>query len=256
MARDRARRVRAFAKGLEDQFGVRFEAAYDSGPTWSLSWTDGPGFAAICEAGDAADLAAAKLRFYRLRSTKALALTAIRMAAAGRLGRGSGRSGPLWQVESEMNDIDFPERPGDDLQAALADRLIAIATETSQAAWAKYRSQPRQGFSFSEVPLGVDETAALLLRDKGLGWLVGETAQLGVELPPLVVLSVRYAPGADAVQAVAWRDRAQPLPLQVAVAAAIADAHLTEAAVAEAVRRAGVPLEQISTGTLQPAGGR
>ncbi|MEU7802557.1 hypothetical protein AB0B10_25185 [Micromonospora arborensis] len=283
---DRARRVRGFAGELESQHGTHFGVAYDSGPTWTLSWVDGPGYATVRKAVDAADLAGAKLRLFRSRSVTSIVLTAIRMAAAGRLGRSSGgsfRSGPLSLVESEVDDTDFPDRPDDDLQAALAERLLALATATSQSAWAEYQNRPRQGFALADVPMGVAGTVASLIRDRGLGWLVQEAAQAGVDLPPLTLLSVRYASRADAVQAVAWRERAQPLPVQAAVAAALADEQLTtetaialiallpdlrveqairETAAIEAARHAGVAPEQIDAvldghpGHADPAEGR
>src|SRR5436190_627324 len=82
-------------------------------------------------------LASAQLSLYRTRSTTAIVTAAVRMAAAGRLGRFTGgyRSGPLSLVESQVDDTDFPDRSDDDLQAALAGRLLAIATTTSHAAW-------------------------------------------------------------------------------------------------------------------------
>ncbi|MEV4212547.1 hypothetical protein [Micromonospora sp. NPDC049662] len=209
---DRSRRMRALARDLEGQYGTRFEAVYDSGPNWRLDWADGPSYATIRKVVDAAELSGATLRLYRGHSMKAIALTAIRMAAAGKLGRHDGagaRSGPLWMVESELTGTDFPERPADDLQAKLAELLLTHATVDGYLD---------------------DRLIASLIRNRGLGWLVEEAAHAGVELPPLTLLSARYAAPADAVQAVAWRERAEPLPVRTAVAAAIADDQLTEAA--------------------------
>lgn len=116
----RPRRVRAFASELESRFGGRFEASYDTGGIWCLNWVDGPSRTTVRALADKVNLAGATLWLHRGYSMKALALTAIRMAAAGKLGRfdGSGdlRSGPLWIVESQVEDAKFPERPDDDLQ--------------------------------------------------------------------------------------------------------------------------------------------
>jgi hypothetical protein len=231
----RARVVRAFARQLEERYDVSFEADYDTGPKWRLTWSCGPSYKTVRPQVAVADLAGAQLGLYRTRSTTAIVLTAIRMAAAGQLGRFAGgeyRSGPLTLVESQVDDTDFPDRPDDDLQAALADRLLAIATTTSQAAWAEYRARPRQGFAFGDVPQDVEGTAATLLRDRGLGWLLEEATQAGTVLPPLLVLSARYAPQATADHATAWRERAQPLPISAAVAAAVADENLSQPAAA------------------------
>lgn len=225
----RARIVRAFAGHLSARYGVAFDAVYDTGPKWRLSWSDGPSYDTVRPLVAAADLAGAQLGLYRTRSTTAIALTAVRMAATGRLGRFDGggyRSGPLSLVESQVDDTDFPDRPDDGLQAALAELLLAIATTTSQAAWAEYRARPQQGFRFGDVPQGVEGTAATLLRDRGLGWLIEEAGRAGTELPPLLVLSSRYAPDAGTESATAWRERAQPLPVSAAVAAAVADERL------------------------------
>lgn len=267
---DRARRVRAFAKDLETRFdGVRFEPTYDSGPKWRLEWTDGPCRDTVRAVVDAAGLAGTQVLLSRSQSRTAIALTTIRLAAAGRLGRFDGdshRSGPLDLVEWEMDRADFPERPSDELEQRLAQRLLAIATTASRTAWTEYESRPRQGFRLADVPLDVEATAATLIRDHGLGWLVADAIRAGVEVPPLSVLSATYAAGADAALAEAWRERAQPLPVRTAVAAAIADDHLTEpgaaallallpelraelarteAAAREAARRAGLTPEQL-----------
>jgi hypothetical protein len=245
-------------RDLESRFGVGFEANYDSGANWDLGWSDGPSWPTVRALADQADLAGAKLRMHRSHSMKALALTAIRMAGAGKLGRLDGGrllSEPLWMVESEIDDVDFPERPDDDLQATLAKLLLAEA-KTAGA--------------------GVDDRLiASLIRDRGLGWLIEQAALAGAELPPLTVLSIRYAAHTGPGQATAWRERAEPLTPQDAVAAALTDdeplpepaaaallaqvpalrAELTrtETAIATAARRAGLPGEQIEA-SLEPGG--
>jgi len=273
----RARIVRAFASQMQDRYGLPFEADYDTGPKWRLTWSDGPTYDTVRPLVAAGDLAGAQLGLYRTRSTAAIVLTAVRMAAAGQLGRFAGggyRSGPLSLVESQVDDTDFPDRPADDLQAALAARLLAIATTTAQAAGAEYNARPRQGFKFDDVPQDVEATAATLIRDRGLGWLIEEAAQAGTLLPPLLVLSARYAPLAAVEQATAWRERAQPLPISAAVAAAVADEQLSrpaaaallavlpqlraefdqaEAAAITAARRAGVTSAPTPDGQTNPA---
>ncbi|SNT65866.1 hypothetical protein SAMN05421812_12812 [Asanoa hainanensis] len=212
---DRPRRLRTLARELEKRYGAPVEPTHDNGPVWRLEWTDGPGMATVRALVDAADLAGAQVRLYRSHSMMAIALTAIRLAAAGRRGRldgGSSRSGPLWLVESELRDLDSPDRPDDPLQEVLARRLLAEATAADPGGYVD------------------DQMVASLVRDRGLGWLLAEAAQAGAELAPLTVLSARYAPHADADHAVAWRERGAPLPLQAAVAAAIGDDHLSPAA--------------------------
>jgi hypothetical protein len=58
------------------------------------------------------------------------------MAATGRFSRVDGgvRTGPLRMVESVVDATDFPDRLDDPLQAALAERLLAIAATASQTA--------------------------------------------------------------------------------------------------------------------------
>ncbi|GIF75668.1 hypothetical protein [Asanoa siamensis] len=264
MAADRARKVRLFARRLEQRFGGRFEVSYDTGARWQLDWVDGPGEPAVRALAAAADLAGADLRLYRRYSTKAIAVTAIRMKTAGKLGRHDGGRHPQEIVEWEALDLDHPDRGTDALQDALAELLVATAiakAKTARADWEATRPQ-RWVPGGSPVPLDATETAVDLIRTRGVGWLVEQVIANGATVPPLVVLSARYAAHADAGAAVAWAHRAQPLPLHTAVALALADddppaaagAALlallpdlraewarTEAAITAAARRAGPP---------------
>jgi hypothetical protein len=264
MASRRADRVRAFARGLEQRFGGRFDTAYDTGPRWRLDWVDGPGEPAVHKLADGADLAGAELR--RRYSTPAIAVTAIRMKTAGRLDRYDGGRYPQEIVEWEARDLDHPDRGADSLQDTMAELLIAAAKATAQTARAQWEANRPQHWAVSggsPVPLDATETAVDLVRTRGIRWLVEQAADAGVELPPLTVLSARYAHAAPAT-AQAWRERAQPLPLQAAVDAALADQQIdpaaaaallallpelqagwarTEAAIRQAAHAAGVPAE-------------
>ncbi|WP_018588753.1 hypothetical protein [Salinispora arenicola] len=265
MPADRARKVRQFARALEEQFGGQFDADYDTGPKWRLDWVNGPSEPAVRTLADAADLAGADLRFYRRYSRKAIAVTAIRMKTAGRLERFDGGRYPQEIVEWEALDIDHPDRGTDALQDAMAELLIAAATATARTARAEWEAARPRRWTPGDgrpTPLDATETAVDLVRTRGVGWLVEQAITDGATVAPLVVLSARYATHADAGAAVAWAHRAQPLPLNTAVDLALADDELpaaagaallallpdlraewdrTEAAITAAARRAGLP---------------
>ena len=79
----------------------------------------------------------------------------------------------------------------------------------------------------------MDGTIAELVRTRGIGWLVAQAIDDGAVLPPLTVLSARYAPRTDSLHAgMAWRERAEPLPLHTAITAALADDDLPPGAAA------------------------
>lgn len=265
MPADRARKVRQFTRALEQQFGGRFDVDYDTGAKWRLEWVNGPSEPVVRVLTDAADLAGADLRFYRRYSTKALAVTAIRMRTAGQLDRYDGGRYPREIVEWEARDLDDPDRGADALQDAMAELLITEATETARAARAEWDAARQQRWTpggGQPMPLDATETAIDMVRTRGVGWLVEQAVAGGASVAPLVVLSARYAITAGADHAMAWGDRGQPMPLHAAVAAALADPELTEpaaaallavlpdlraewarteAAVTAAARRAGLP---------------
>ncbi|MEU1813220.1 hypothetical protein [Micromonospora aurantiaca (nom. illeg.)] len=265
MSGDRARKVRQFARALEQQFGGQFDADYDTGPKWRLDWVNGPSEPAVRTLADAADLAGADLRFYRRYSSKAIAVTAIRMKTAGKLDRYDGGRYPQEIVEWEARDLDHPDRGADALQDTMAELLIAAATakaQTARAEWAAARPQRWTPGDGRPMPLDATETAVDLIRTRGVGWLVEQAITDGATVAPLVLLSARYAITTGADHAVAWRDRGEPMPLHAAVAAALADPELTEpaavallavlpdlraewarteAAITAAARRAGLP---------------
>lgn len=237
MAADRARKVRAFARTLEDRFGGRFDAEYDTGAKWRLDWVDGPAGDTVRALADPADLAGADLRLWRRHSLKAIAVTSIRMAAAGKLGRYDGGRHPVDLAEWEAREVDFPDRGADPLQDTLASLLVAAAKTTSEKAWAEYHATHTPGsYRLGDyVPLDVENTVVDLVRTRGLGWLIEQAIADGAHLPPLAVLSARYADRAEPTGSLAWRDRGQPLPLHTAVTLALADAENLPAPAAAAL---------------------
>jgi hypothetical protein len=260
---DRARKVRQFARALEQQFGDQFDIDYDTGAKWRLEWVNGPSEPTVRALADAAELAGADVRFYRRYSTKAIAVTAIRMKTAGRLDRYDGGRYPQEIVEWEARDLDHPDRGSDALQDAMAEQLIAAAKDTARTArteWEAARSQRWTPGDGRPMPLDATETAVDLVRTRGVGWLVEQAIASGATVAPIVVLSARYGPRAGGGSE--WVLRAEPLPLHTAVDLALADGDLpaaaaaallellpdlraewarTEAAVAAAARRAGLP---------------
>src|SRR4051812_36021778 len=132
MAADRARKVRQFARALEQRFGGRFDTDYETGAKWRLDWVNGPGDPAVRKLADAADLAGADLRFYRRHSTKAIAVTAILMKTMGKLDRHVGGRYPQEIVEWEARELDHPDRGADALQDAMAELLIAAAKDSAR----------------------------------------------------------------------------------------------------------------------------
>ncbi|MEU1813211.1 hypothetical protein [Micromonospora aurantiaca (nom. illeg.)] len=73
---DRSRRMPAFARDLEGRYGTRFEAVYDSRPTWRLERTDGPSADTVRQAADAGAL----LPLPELERTETAAMEAARCA--------------------------------------------------------------------------------------------------------------------------------------------------------------------------------
>lgn len=268
MPADRARKVRQFARALEQQFGGQFDIDYDTGPKWRLEWVNGPGEPTVRALADGTDLAGADVRFYRRYSTTAIAVTAIRMKTAGRLDRYDGGRYPQEIVEWEARDLDHPDRGTDAVHDAMAELLIAAAKETARTAraeWEAARSPRWTPGDGRPMPLDATETAVDLVRTRGVGWLVEQAIADGATVAPIVVLSARYGPRAGGGSD--WLLRAQPLPLHTAVDLALADDDLpaaaaaallellpdlraewacTEDAVTAAARRAGLPDEQIA----------
>ena len=268
MPADRARKVRQFARALEQQFGGQFDIDYDTGAKWRLDWVNGPSEPTVRTLVDGTDLADADLRFYRRYSTKAIAVTAIRMKTSGRLDRYDGGRYPQEIVEWEARDLDHPDRGSDAVQDAVAELLIAVATATARTAreWEAARSQRWTPGDGRPMPLDATETAVDLVRTRGVGWLVEQAIADGATVAPKVVLSARYGPRAGGGSD--WVLRAKPFPLHTAVDLALADDDLpaaaaaallellpdlraewarTENAVTAAARRAGLPGEQIAT---------
>lgn len=204
MSRDRARQVRAVVRDLSTRAGTEIRASFEAG-TWRLEWSDGPTPRGVMSDLATADLAA-EITIHRSLSARAVALGAIRLAAVGGFAPTSRRR-PADQVEAALDDVEHPELAADDREEYLAERLLAEAEVAD-------RSGPAQSL------------VCELLAERGLGWLV-TTAGVAT---PLEVLTARYATGPGAV---AWRERAEPMPVRVAVEAALADSTIdTPAALA------------------------
>lgn len=195
MNRDRARQVRALVRDLSRRVGTEIRATYDAG-TWRLEWSDGPTPQMVT-----ADLAKTdvEITIHRSLSARAVALGAIRLAAAGGFAR--QRRPPVDQVEATLDDVDRPELAADDREEHLVERLLAEAAD---------RPGPLQS------------RVCELVAERGLGWLV-TTAGVAT---PLEILTARYATGAAAV---AWRERAESMPVRAAAEAALADSTIDAA---------------------------
>jgi hypothetical protein len=107
----RSRLVRAFAFAQGQEHGCRFEADFDSGTDWHLSWGNGPTVDTVNTHAAKADLGGATLRCHRSYGQKALAVTAIRMTREGAFNPDAGG----WrkadsQVQEAIWDIDHPDR--------------------------------------------------------------------------------------------------------------------------------------------------
>jgi hypothetical protein len=101
---DRSRRVRAFARDISDRTQTTIEATYDTGARWYLHWTDGPIRSGVRADAEAADLAGAQITTSRSLSARAIAVGAVRLAAAGELSSsrrwGSDPVTFTWKVSS------------------------------------------------------------------------------------------------------------------------------------------------------------
>jgi hypothetical protein len=229
----RSTQARKLAFLLGQRWGIRVEADFHGRGEWTLQWSDGPTSATMRDAADELAptcsplLPAAGWRYERSVQPLAHAVQLVRAARAGKIDPYATRSQIEGHAVQAADHSDFPESPVDELELALASRLVKEAGGTSLQ-------------------------MAELVKANGIAWLLpdrrapaSDTANSdeqpvpvrGRGEPPdrtaaLAELTTRYAVGAEAA---AWRRELRALPVREAVERAAADGSAPAEVVAAAL---------------------
>ncbi|MGH3157191.1 MAG: hypothetical protein ACRDNF_11525 [Streptosporangiaceae bacterium] len=221
-AKDRAKRMRALAAVLQAECGVVTETSYD-GRAWVVSWSNGPVTMRGVVATQAPQLGLDPdaIRLCRLVQDNAMPVQAIRLGRAGQLPLSGRPAAVARAIELAAEQADYPERPADDTEAALAGRLAAETAAQPDTRW-----------------VDADSIAELICRQGGIGWLLapldstpnGLATALNSLDAALAMLTAAYASG-QAKQN--WVERGSLMDAASALAAVRADpAPATKAACA------------------------
>jgi hypothetical protein len=210
MAGDRAKRMRALAATLEAGCGVAVEARYD-GRAWVLGWSNGPVTLRnlVDTQAPRLSLDPGMIELRRIVQDDAMPVQAIRLGRAGQLPLHRQPAAVAAAIELAAQAADYPDRPADDTEAALAARLV---TETA--------AQP--GTRWADATA----IAALICQHGGIGWLLTPDSSHGTPAAAegldaaLAVLTAAYASGPTRRD---WTGRGIVLDAATALAAVRAD---------------------------------
>ncbi|WP_329431094.1 hypothetical protein OG339_48895 (plasmid) [Streptosporangium sp. NBC_01495] len=211
----RSTQIHRLAAELETITGVVVDAAYDErGRHWDLHYSNGPTQASmqahLAKLTTKAGLDIALFVVRRVVQDNALAVQAVRYLRTTRAEDPYPSVATLsWAIEEAAHDTDHPERPLDDREAALAQRLLATEGHYTNPQILAERLL-RSG----------DGLAALLADDL-------QQTRPGDPLWAIEYLSTRYAEGAHRA---VWQRHLQPMPAREALAAVAADPEATPAA--------------------------
>ncbi|MFJ3793500.1 hypothetical protein [Kitasatospora sp. NPDC090091] len=211
----RSSEIRAFVRQMSKIHQCDMDAEYyDARQHWVIRWHDGPTRKAMLAAVQR-HLPEHKDIVYAGRdlSDEATVLGAIRCYVSGEVHRWNT---PRYAAEHLLEDVAFPLRTATARELAMVERLLEESAQDRP--WGRDRN--------------ADHALELLTERKGIGWLLtppaapdgrqpeADAAPPVLEPTPVELLTARYARGD---QGTAWRERATPMPLVEAFAAALAD---------------------------------
>jgi hypothetical protein len=211
-AKGRAKQMHALAAELQAEWGVVTETSYD-GRAWMVSWSNGP----VTMRGTVATRAPRlgldpdAIRLCRLVQDDAMPVQAVRLGRAGQLPLSGRPAAVARAIELAGEQTDYPERPADDTEAALAGRLAAETAAQPDTRW-----------------VDANSIAELICRQGGIGWLLapldstpdGAGMALNSLDAALAVLTAAYASGQVRQN---WVERGTLMDASSALAAVRAD---------------------------------
>jgi len=198
--RDRAARVRELAVVVGERAGVSVEASFD-GAAWSFDWSNGPVSLRSLVEDEAPRLGLdpAAIRLQRLVQDDAMPVQAVRLGRAGQFSMWMEPVAIDWAITVAAQSTDYPDRPADEREAALAARLVAEVAGVAE--W---------------VDAG---TIAQVISERGgIGWLYAPEAGKppGGPEDALALLTSIYASGQSLMD---WKERGALLDAVAALAA-------------------------------------
>ncbi|GAA2842457.1 hypothetical protein [Kitasatospora aburaviensis] len=212
----RSSEIRTFVRQMSKIHQCDMDVEYhDARRYWVINWHDGPTREAVLAAIQR-QLPEHKDIVYtgRYLSDEATVLGAIRCYVSGEVHRWNDLR---YAAERLLEDVAFPLRTATARESAMVERLLEESAQDRP--WGRDRN--------------ADHALELLTERKGIGWLFtpaaapdGRQPEADGHMPPALaplpveLLTARYARGDHSI---AWRERAAPMPLAEAFAAALAD---------------------------------